>query len=108
LLGLKYGMRFGWHLHARLRLRIAAHARLPLARAEASETRESRSCLRPAASFHNAVKNRLDDHFGILASHLDYARDFFDQFRLGHLSPFVPRKLMASSMVMVAAAACRR
>src|SRR5262245_43285890 len=98
LAGLEVRNTFGRHVHARAGLGVASYARLPLPCPKAAESADFD--LVPAAQrAHDTIKNGLDNHFRILARHFDYARDFFNQFSLGHVyrpSPF-PRLFMASS-----------
>src|ERR1043166_3079459 len=77
----------GGNFYAGSRLRIASHARLPLAGAEAAETADL-DFIPATQSADDAVEDRLDNYLGILARHLHNSGDFLDQFRLGHVIGF--------------------
>src|SRR5206468_2176565 len=74
----------GGHLDAGSSLRIAPDAGLPLARAEATKAADL-DLVTAAQGFHDAVEDGLDDDLRLLAGHFHYARDLFNQIRLGHV-----------------------
>src|SRR5579872_3239790 len=107
LAGLEVGDTLGGHFHPRAGLGIAPDAGLPLACAETAKP--AYFDLVPAAQgLDDTIEDCLDNNLRILPCHFDDARDFLDQFGLGHYrsSPF-PRMFIASSIVIVTAAACR-
>src|SRR5947208_1493337 len=74
----------GGHLDARSGLGVAPDAGLPLARAEATKAADL-DLVTAAQGFHDAVEDGLDDDLRLLAGHFHYARDLFNQIRLGHV-----------------------
>ena len=107
-------------------------ASLPRRRAEAAEAADF-DLVAAAQGTNDAVENRLHDHFRLFSGHFHDSGDFFNQIRFRHVSTLLlirpvstavsldctyfatayefssPRslRLMTSSMVVVAAAACR-
>src|SRR5579864_806580 len=75
---------FGGHFHARSGFRIAADARLPLPGAKAAESADL-DLVTAAQGLYDTVEDGFDDDLGLFAGHFHYARDLFNQIRLGHL-----------------------
>src|SRR6185369_6084071 len=131
--GLKIRDLFGGNLHPGSGLRIAANPGLPLACAKAAEPADLNLVPSPQRA-HDTVENCLHNDFGFFPGHFYYAGDFFNQIGLSHrillkvsigYETAVSReyerfasnsgcysvsrsfRLMTSSIVEVAAAACR-
>src|SRR5690348_4307295 len=96
--GLEIRNLLGRHLDARSSLRVAPDTGLPLARSETAEAADL-DLVAAAQGFHDAVEDGLDDDLGLLAGHFYYARDLFNQIRLGHVhaSPCKLRKTYVPS-----------
>src|SRR5271157_4228489 len=135
LAGLEVRNLLGGHFDAGAGLGIAANAGLALARAETAESANLDLIAGPEGT-DDAVENGLHDDFRLLACHLHHAGDFFNQIGLCHrillevsmgydsatrsetavsrengqiasYSVFRSLRLIASSIVVVAAAAWR-
>src|SRR6185369_2209340 len=127
------GNLFRRYLYARAGLGVAANPRLPLARPKAAETADFNLVSGPQGA-HDTVENGLHNNLGFFPGHFNHAGDFFNQIGLSHrillevsigYETAVSReyerfasnsrcyslsrsfRLMTSSIVDVAAAACR-
>src|ERR1019366_7947758 len=76
------------NFHAVAGFRVAAHARLALARAEAAQT-AAFNFAPPPQRAHHAVKDRIHNHFAVFAGEFRQPGNFFDQVSLRHM-PFAP------------------
>ena len=75
----------GRHVHLVAGLRVAALAGLALAKAEAAESAQL-DLLAALEGIDDALEHGVDDDLGVLLREVRDARDFFDQFRLRHIS----------------------
>src|SRR5216684_2293379 len=79
--GLEKGNFLGRHFHFRTGFRIAAHSSAPLARAEAAESADL-DLLALLQGTDDAIENRFDDGFRLLAGKLRYTQNLFDEVGL--------------------------
>src|SRR5438445_3629878 len=83
LAGLEERNLFGGNFHPVPGLGIASHARLALARAEASKTADLDLVTHPQRA-HDAVKDRLYNHFAVFPCEFRQTRDLINQIRFCH------------------------
>src|ERR1700758_431107 len=83
LAGLEERNLFGGNFHPVPGLGIASHARLALARAEGSKTADLDLVTHPQRA-HDAVKDRLYNHFAVFPCEFRQTRDLINQIRFCH------------------------
>src|SRR5205823_4124266 len=71
------------HVDLVARLRVPALARFPFAQAEAAKAPQL-DFLAAVQRVDDALEHRVDDDLGVFLGQIGHARDFLDEFRLGH------------------------
>jgi hypothetical protein len=91
-----------WYLYTLTGFRVAPYARLPLSRAETSET-DDLDLIALLQRSHYTIDNGLDDDLGLPASHLHNTRDLVDQICFCH--PLCDLVVQMNSVARAATAA---